>query len=234
MSCAVVQDLASRLVWECRVLASVAPSSTQCSTHYLLLHTTSRCTNYCIVLGKCPWALAAQAPKIEGGCLHAWMVQLSLHHRWEVSCQGGTELTCIITSSMLRQGQPDSRESCIVLKSRLICILIAKLPQCSSLAVWEFCATSDKQSEAWWSVHHNDCCYVREFSGPTFGSICNIFCRVGSYTEKIKKKKTHQITTNWGVGACTGMGASPLRTVKAAYLHMNCTPMTCMHGEFNC
>ena len=40
--------------------------------------------------------------------------------------------------------------------------------------------------------------------------------------------------TNWGVGACTGMGASPLRTVKAAYLHMNCIPMTCMHGEFNC
>ena len=44
----------------------------------------------------------------------------------------------------------------------------------------------------------------------------------------------NHIITNWGVGACTGMGASPLRTVKAAYLHMNCTPMTCIHGEFNC
>ena len=25
---------------------------------------------YCIVMGKRPWALAAQAPKIEGGRLH--------------------------------------------------------------------------------------------------------------------------------------------------------------------
>ena len=35
---------------------------------------------YCIVLSKHPWALAAQAPKIEGGWLHregAWIVQLS-------------------------------------------------------------------------------------------------------------------------------------------------------------
>ena len=33
-------------------------------------------------------------------------------------------------------------------------------------------------------------------------------------------------SANWKAGTCAGMGASPLRTVKAAYLHIKCTPMT--------
>ena len=47
------------------------------------------------------------------------------HPGCEVRCHG-TELTCIVPSSVLRQGQPDSGEKCIVLQSGLTRSLIAK------------------------------------------------------------------------------------------------------------
>ena len=55
------------------------------------------------------------------------------HPGCEVSCHG-TKSTCIVGSSVLRQGQPDSGEGCIVLQSRLTRSFIAKFPQHSVVA----------------------------------------------------------------------------------------------------
>ena len=46
----------------------------------------------------------------------------------------GAELTCIIGSSVLRRGQPDSGEGCIVLQSGSTHSLVAKFPQRSVVA----------------------------------------------------------------------------------------------------
>ena len=46
----------------------------------------------------------------------------------------GAESTCIVGLSVLRRGQPDSRESCTVLHSRPTRSLIAKFPQHSVVA----------------------------------------------------------------------------------------------------
>ena len=54
-----------------------------------------------------------------------------VHHRCEVSCHG-TKSTCIVGSSMLHWGQPDSGEGCIVLQSGLTRSLIAKFPHVQS------------------------------------------------------------------------------------------------------
>ena len=43
-----------------------------------------------------------------------------------------------------------------------------------------------------------------ELSGPTFGFTTQEFNIVGGYTENPEKPLNGQ---NWGVGACTGMGA---------------------------
>ena len=69
----------------------------------------------------------------------------SAHHRCEVSCQGVS--TCIIALSVLRQGQPNGEESCIVPESGSNCSLVAKVLQHSSLAVPKFCAASEKHCE---------------------------------------------------------------------------------------
>ena len=53
------------------------------------------------------------------------------HPGCEVSCPRGY---CIVASSVLRRGQPDSGESCIVLQSKLTRSLVAKCPQCSVFA----------------------------------------------------------------------------------------------------
>ena len=50
------------------------------------------------------------------------------HPRCEVSCHG-TEWTCIVGSSMIHRGQPDSGESCIALQSGTTRSLVAKFPQ---------------------------------------------------------------------------------------------------------
>ena len=55
------------------------------------------------------------------------------HPGCEVGCNG-TEWTCIVGSSVIRRGQPDSGESCIILQSGLTRSLIAKFPQHSVLA----------------------------------------------------------------------------------------------------
>ena len=48
----------------------------------------------------------------------------------EVSCYG-TKWTCIVSSSVIRRGQPDSGESCIVLQSGPIHSLVVKFPRSS-------------------------------------------------------------------------------------------------------
>ena len=62
------------------------------------------------------------------------------HPGCKVSCHG-TESTCIVGSSMIRRGQPDSGESCIVLQSRPTRSLVAKFPQRSVIAcsTWNSC-----------------------------------------------------------------------------------------------
>ena len=55
------------------------------------------------------------------------------HPGCKVSCHG-TESTCIVSSSMIRRGQPDSGKSCIVLQSRPTRSLVAKFPQRSVIA----------------------------------------------------------------------------------------------------
>ena len=63
------------------------------------------------------------------------MVQLSPRKgpsRMQRKLPGGTESTCIVASSVLRRGQPDSGESCIVLQRGPTCSLVAKFPKRSS------------------------------------------------------------------------------------------------------
>ena len=55
------------------------------------------------------------------------------HPGCEFSCHG-TESTCIVGSSVLHQGQPDSGEGCIMLQSRQTRTLVTKLPQRSVVA----------------------------------------------------------------------------------------------------
>ena len=93
---------------------------------------------YCIVPGKHPWALTAQAPNLRVGgytekvlkrinCLHT-----RTHPRCKVRCHG-TESTCIVRSSVLRRDQPNSGEECIVLQSGPTRCFVAKFPQCSAI-----------------------------------------------------------------------------------------------------
>ena len=101
----------------------------------------------------------------------------------------GTESICIVALPVLRRGQPDGGESCIVLESGPIRSLVAKLPQHLSLAVHEFRAASNDRCEQGYrrvcakllpdvvtpEVHQNSrsymCVSVSEFSGPTTVSL---------------------------------------------------------------
>ena len=78
----------------------------------------------------------SSSPKIEGGRLHGERTYLNgstIHPECEVSCHG-TESICIISSSVIRRGQPNSGESCITLQSGLTRSLDAKFPQRSVIA----------------------------------------------------------------------------------------------------
>ena len=114
--------------------------------------------DYRIVPAKRPWALAAQAPKFQGGRLHGKRACLGLYffrEMWfidrpyciiygstiptqestpDVKLAAMGESTCIIGSSVIRRGQPDSGESCIVLQSGPTRSLVAKFPQRSVAA----------------------------------------------------------------------------------------------------
>ena len=140
---------------------------------------------YHIISGKPPWVLTAQPPKIEGGWLHgggAWMVQLSscknppLTQSW---LPGSTVLTCIVALFVLRRGQPNGGECCIMLKRRSTHSLVARLlwfVTCSTqiLIIEERCKQAEARCETLLpglmapQSHQIDCSYVHELSWSTF------------------------------------------------------------------
>ena len=106
------------------------------------------------------------------------------HPGCAVSCHG-TEWTCIVGSSVIRWGQPDSGESCIVPQSGLTRSLIAKFPQHSVVAC------SMQISCCWGRMlqmrPQTDVCEplmpdVVSLSGPTFGFTMREFGMLGGYT----------------------------------------------------
>ena len=77
---------------------------------------TCTCIHH-IVLSKHPWALTAQAPNLRVGSYMEEVLEW-----FDYSCEvytpdaklGCIKLICIIASRVLRRGQPDAGESCIV------------------------------------------------------------------------------------------------------------------------
>ena len=134
--------------------------------------------HYRTVPSKRPWGLAAQAPKFVDGRLHGDSLKYPharAHPGCKVSCHG-TEWTCIVSSSVIRRGRPDSGESCIVLQSRRTRSLVAKFPQRSVVACstrFSCCRRRMLQTRPWTGVceplmpdvvspkvHQNNCSYV--------------------------------------------------------------------------
>ena len=102
----------------------------------------------------------------------------------------GTESICIVALPVLCQCQPDDGgKCCIMLEIGLTGSLVAKLPQCLSLAVREFqCRKLRTLRTRLWTgmcetlmpdvmvpqAYQNNRSYVHELSGSTFDSLCNI------------------------------------------------------------
>ena len=169
---------------------------------------------YRIVLGKHPWVLAAQAPKIEDEWLHGrsvWTPQVSPRKcpprpEYEVSCQGyQLDLHCCFACALSRPA--NSGESCIALESRLTHSLVAKLSQRSLLAfVLQSRNASYLQTRLLWM---GVCKTLASGCRGTWRSIAAMymtsarkkikFSMVAGYTEDLKKPQNGQ---NWKVGAC--------------------------------
>ena len=117
-------------------------------------------------------------------------------------------------SSVLRWGQPDSGEGCIVLQRGPTCSLVVKfLHVQSSLAVREFCANKATDGcvrtfDAWCcsALSITELSKLCELRWPTFEFTMQEFSMVGGYTENLEKPQNCQ---NWGVGACADMGTCP-------------------------
>ena len=137
------------------------------------------------------------------------------HPGCEVSCHG----TCIVSSSVIHQGQPDSRESCIVLQSGPTRSHVAKFSQRSVVACSvriSCCRGRTLQTRPRTSVCEplmpdvmlpkciRTIAQLCEVSGPTLGFTTQEFSIMGGYMENPEKPQNCQ---KWGVGACTGMGA---------------------------
>ena len=106
---------------------------------------------YHIVLSKHPWSLAAQAPKLMVGGWTDKLLEWFSYSGCKVGCQG-VKSTSIIVLPVLRQGHLDRGESCIMLERGPTCSLTAKLLQCSSLTIHEFCPANkecSKQGYGW-------------------------------------------------------------------------------------
>ena len=122
-----------------------------------------------------------------------------------------TKSTCIIALSVLRRGQPDSRESYIMLQSGPTRSLVANFPHRSVVAC-KFCAAGKNAvNEAMdrcvrrcrGAQRASERSQLCELSGPTFGFTMQNFSMVGGQTENFEKPQNCQ---NLGVGVCTGMG----------------------------
>ena len=117
---------------------------------------------------------------------------------------GGTTLTCIVTSSMLPRGQPDSRETCIVLQSGPTRSLVAKFFQRSIVACSmqiSFCRGRTLRTRLRTDVyeplitdvvapkaHQNNHSYVSSADLP-LDSLCKI---LGTWTVTRKTSKNHK------------------------------------------
>ena len=102
-----------------------------------------------------------------------------VHPRCGVSSRGTTS-TCIVTSSVIRQSQPDSRKGCIVLQSGPTCSFIAKFPLCLVVACSTqilCCRGRMLWTRPWKGVceplmsdgmaHQNNCSYVSSVDLPS-------------------------------------------------------------------
>ena len=110
---------------------------------------------------------------------------------------------------MLRRGQPDSRESCIVLESRPTCSLIAKFLQHSVIvcSTWISCRKGRtfrsrpcvQTFYAWCrsAQSTSERSQLCELSRPTFGFTTQEISMVGGYMENLE-------TVKLGVGTCPG------------------------------
>ena len=106
---------------------------------------------YHIVPSKLPWVLQLKHQNLRvGGYTENSLKWFNYPHArahpgCEVICHG-TEWTCIVGSSVIRRGQSNSEESCIVLQSGPTCSLVAKFRSVQlSLGVREFHAAGEER-----------------------------------------------------------------------------------------
>ena len=97
---------------------------------------TVHCARSPMTLGKCLWVLAVQVPNFEGGRLHReemlkWFnyPAQGLTLDVKLAARRPNRLASSLHPFMLRWGQADSGESCIVLQSGPTCSLVAKFSQ---------------------------------------------------------------------------------------------------------
>ena len=132
------------------------------------------------------------------------------HPRCEVGTHGA-KLTCIVGSSVLHQGQPNSREGCMVYKAdQLIASLLSFRSDQLSPAVREFCTGREECCE---QSHRQVCvnlmlwrpkCIRAMWAQRTYLWIHYArISMVGGYTENSEKQQNCQ---KWGVDTCMGMG----------------------------
>ena len=122
------------------------------------------------------------------------------HSGWKVSWHG-TESTCIVSLSVIRQGQRDSGESCIMLQSGLNRSLDAKFPQRSVVA----CST------------RISCCRGRALRTSPRTRVCEPLMSwrpkcirtiaamwAQRWAGRLHGNSKEEKSQNWGVGACSG------------------------------
>ena len=130
----------------------------------------------------------------------------------------GTEWAYIVGSSVIRWGQPDSGESCIMLQSGPTRSLVAKFPQHSVVACSmriSCCRGRMLQTRPWTGVceplmpdvvspkvHQNNCSYVSSADLPS-DSLCE---NLAWWVVTRRTLKTIKLS-KFGVGTCTGMDA---------------------------
>ena len=135
---------------------------------------------------------------------------------------------------MLRRGQPDSRESCIVLQSRLTRSLVANFRSIRSLlAVCKFCATGEERCEWGYGQMCANLWCLTSWHPKRIRIITAMwaqriylwihyakFSMVGGYTENLEKSQ------NW-----RWMYLTCMSSLLVCFLRLRWT--TCLMSEFN-
>ena len=131
----------------------------------------------------------------------------SAHLGCKVSCQGGTELTCIVSLSVLRRSQPNTYIACCQVSTAFSCRLqYANFMLQGKNAVNEATEGVCKPDVVVPKAHQKNHRYACQLSGIAFGFTMQGFSMVDDYPEDLDKQQNSQ---NWGVGTSTGMGACP-------------------------